>query len=67
MSKYQTLWKCVQSIGSFPLELSFDEIEKIIGFSIDHSFITNKKEAEEYGFTVRKISKKEKFVVFDKN
>ncbi len=66
MSKYQTLWKCVKSIDSFPLELSFDEIEKITGIPVNQTLFTSKKEAEEYGFMIRKVSKKEKFVIFDK-
>ena len=44
-----------------------DEIEKIEGFPIDHSFLTFKKELSEYGFKVGKISLKEKTVAFEKN
>lgn len=66
MSKYQPLWEYVSSAGAFPLQLRFDEIFSILGFSIDHSFLTYKKEAEQYQFAVKKISLKEKTVLFDK-
>lgn len=66
MSKYKPLWEYVSNIGTFPLQLRFDEISSILGFSIDHSFLTYKKETETYRFTVKKISLKEKTVLFDK-
>ena len=67
MSKYQPLWKYVAGLGTYPLKLSFDDIFSVLGFSIDHSFLTYKKEAENYGFTVKKISLKEKTILFDKS
>ena len=48
------------------LNLSFQEIEKILGFQIDHSFLSYKKEACEYGYEVEKISMKNKKVYFKK-
>lgn len=66
MSKYRPLWEYVASRGTYPLELGFDEISGILGFSLDHSFLTYKKETTEYNFAVKKISMKGKFVVFDK-
>ena len=46
--------------------MSYDEIKNILGFPIDHSFLTYKKELEEYGYEVFKISLKEKNVIFKK-
>ncbi len=66
MSKYKALWEYAAKIDTFPLKLGFDEIAGILGFPIDHSFLTYKKEAADYGFTVEKILLKEKFVLFDK-
>lgn len=66
MSKYQALWEYVANIDSYPLKLSFDDISDVLGFSIDHSFLTLKKETADYGFVVKKISLKEKWVMFDK-
>ena len=47
-------------------KLSYDEIKEILGFEIDHSFLTNKKELKEYGYEVGKISMKEKTIIFNK-
>lgn len=66
MSKYRPLWEYVKSAGSYPLKLTFDEIGAVLGFPIDHSFLTYKKEASEYGLSVKKISLKDKTVVFDR-
>ncbi len=66
MSKYQPLWEYVSKLNSFPLILSFDDAFFILGFKLDHSFLTYKKEAEAYNFVVQKISLKEKKIVFDK-
>lgn len=66
MSKYESLWEYIQQDGSPIMKLSFEEIQKILGFEIDHSFLTYKKEAKEFGYTVGKISLKEKTIVFNK-
>ena len=50
MSKYEPLWRFLQSDGSELLQLSFERIEEVIGFEIDHSFLTYKKEAANYGY-----------------
>ena len=47
-------------------KLSFAQIKKILGFDIDHSFLTYKKELKEYGYEVSKISMKEKIVYINK-
>jgi hypothetical protein len=44
------------------LRLTFEKINDITGFDIDHSFLTDKKEAGPFGYQVGKISMKEKFV-----
>jgi hypothetical protein len=48
------------------LKLIFDEIKTILGFDIDHSFLTYKKEAGQFGYQVGKISLKEKHITFNK-
>lgn len=66
MSKYKALWEYVANSDNFPLKLSFDDIFDVLGFPIDHSFLTYKKETAEYGFIIKKVSLKEKSVTFDK-
>lgn len=66
MSKYLKLWEYVVSKNSEELLLSFEEIEKLLGFPIDHSFLSFKKELLPLGFEVKKISMKEKTVRFIK-
>lgn len=67
MSKYDPLWKFVQKNGSPRIKLTFEEINKITGIEIDHSFLNYKKELIEYGYQVGKISLTEKTVIFNKN
>jgi hypothetical protein len=62
MSKYEPLWKYLQINGKQTLKLTFEEIKTIVGFNIDHSFLTYKKEAGQVG----KISMKEKHITFNK-
>lgn len=38
----------------------------ILGFEMDHLFLTYKKELLEYGYEVKKISMREKKIVFSK-
>lgn len=66
MSKYKALWEYVANSDNYPLKLSFDDIFDVLGFPIDHSFLTYKKETAEYSFIVKKVSLKEKSVIFDK-
>lgn len=66
MSKYEVLWKWIKKNKKDDFCLSFEEIEKIVGFEIDHSFLTFKKELLEFGFEVKKISMKEKTVAFER-
>jgi len=64
MSKYEPLWKYIKEKNMETIKLSYDKIKDILGFDIDHSFLTYKKELKEYDFEVKKISMKEKYVIF---
>jgi len=66
MSKYQKLWIYLKNDGKNHLVLSFSDIKDVLGFPIDHSFLTFKKELLEYGYRVGKISLKEQIVNFHK-
>ena len=66
LSKYNPLWLYLKENGEENYKLTFDEIEKNLGFKIDHSFLTYKKESVNYGYTVEKISMKDKTVEFIK-
>ena len=66
MSKYEPLWKYIKESQKDSYKLTYEEIKNILGFEIDHSFLTYKKELINYGYEVRKISMKEKTVIFDK-
>lgn len=65
MSKYGALWKYVSEKNEDKFTISFEDINNICGFSIDHSFLTYKKELASYGFAVKKISQKDKTVTFE--
>lgn len=66
MSKYSVLWDYIRGSEKPYFQLSFDEIQSIVGFPIDHSFLNYKKELAEYGWQVGKISMKERTVSFHK-
>jgi hypothetical protein len=66
MSKYDPLWEHLQTAGSQTLRLTFEEVKSVLGFPIDHAFLTYKKEAAAYGYKVGKISMKEQHVTFTK-
>lgn len=66
MSKYQPLWNWIKENGELRFKLTYTEIEQILGFPIDHSFLTYKKELKEYGFNVGKISMREQTIEFTK-
>ncbi len=48
MSKYGPLWKYLKENNKERYVLSYAEIKTVLGFEIDHSFLTYKKEANEY-------------------
>lgn len=66
MSKYDPLWKYIQENGADRFKLTYCEMESILGFPIDHAFLTHKKELAAYGYQVGKISMKEQTVAFEK-
>lgn len=66
MSKYNALWEYVQKNGKESFRMTFEEIQKIAGVPIDHSFLKYKKELTEYGYQVGKISMKEQTILFQK-
>ena len=66
MSKYEPLWKWINENVTDNFTLTYAEIESILGFPIDHSFLTYKKELRKYGFEVGRISMKEQTVSFGK-
>lgn len=65
MSKYDPLWDYVKEMEGPSLTLTFDEIQKIAGIPIDHSFLTYKKELLACGWQVGKISMKNRTVKFE--
>ena len=66
MSKYEPLWDYIKENQKDNCTLTYEEIKSILGFEIDHSFLTYKKELKNYGYQVSKISMKEKTVIFNK-
>ena len=66
MSKYSELWKYVSEKDGDELSLSFYEIERIAGVPLDHSFLNYKKELSDYGLKVKKISIKNRLVIFSR-
>ena len=66
MSKYEPLWKYLKDNKKEEYKLTYEEIENILGFPVDHSFLAYKKELNDYGYIVKKISMKEKCILFDK-
>ena len=66
MSKYDPLWKWIKENGGDSFKLTYEEIQKITGVAIDHSFLKYKKELLEYGYQVGKISIKAETVAFEK-
>lgn len=66
MSKYNALWAYIKESREPRLILTYEEIEKISGVPLDHSFLKYKKELSAYGCEVKKISMKERTVLFIK-
>lgn len=66
MSKYDPLWVWIGEHGEERFTLSFEEIEKLAGVPVDHSFLTFKKELTAYGYKVGKISVKGQTVTFER-
>ncbi|MBP8685198.1 MAG: hypothetical protein KBE18_06555 [Synergistaceae bacterium] len=66
MSKYDRLWEHIKREDKDIMILSFEEIGKIAGVPIDHSFLKYKKELLDHGYQVGKISLKNQTVIFIK-
>jgi len=66
MSKYEPLWQWIKENGQDSFQLTYEEIEKILSFPIDHAFLNAKKELAAYGYKVGKISMKKQTVAFEK-
>lgn len=66
MSKYEPLWNWIKENGADSFKMSYAEIENILGFPIDHSFLSFKNELSEFGFAVGRISMKEQTVSFER-
>ncbi|HPF83520.1 MAG TPA: hypothetical protein PLV83_05105 [Bacilli bacterium] len=64
MSKYDKLWQYIKDINKEKLKLTMEEIKNILGFDIDHSFLNYKKELMNYNYEVKKISLKDKYIIF---
>ena len=54
MSKYLPLWEYVSKRNDESFSLSFDEMEALLGFHVDYSFLTYKKEFSDCGAKVEK-------------
>lgn len=65
MSKYEPLWNYVGKQDD-DFVMTFEQVENVAGFPIDHSFLSFKKELTDYGWQVGKISMKNKTVQFIK-
>ncbi len=66
MSKYDKLWNYIKENDKEEYILSYEDVKDILGFDIDHSFLTYKKELKEYGYEVGKISLKNNNITFKK-
>ena len=66
MSKYETLWRYIKENKKDKFKLTYEDIRRVLGFDIDHSFLKYKKELLEYGYEVAKISIKDKYVFIQK-
>ncbi len=66
MSKYKKLWDYIKNSGKNEIVLGFVDMEKICGFEIDHSFLNYKKELIDFGYEVKKVSIKNKTILFGK-
>jgi len=66
MGRYEPLWKYLKENNKDNYKLTFTEIKNILGFPIDHSFLTYKKEAKEYDYEIERISIKEETIIINK-
>lgn len=66
MSKYEPLWRYIGGCGERQLTLRFEDIGRIAGVPVDHSFLKYKMELTKYGYAVGKISMKDQTIVFNR-
>ena len=66
MSKYNRLWENIRKNGESRNSLSFSEVNDILDFEIDHSFLNYKKELKNYGYEITKISLMDKKIFYKK-
>lgn len=66
MSKYEKLWNYIVKQNKDEIKFTFGEIQNILGFKIDHSFLNYKKELLNYNYEVKKISLKNQEIIFKK-
>ena len=64
MEKYDVLWLWIAANGTDGMTLSYDDIERIAGCPVDHSFLNCKKRLLPFGWKVDKISMKQKTIRF---
>lgn len=67
MSKFDPLWAYFRDRGEDGYQLTFGEIQEILGFLIDHSFLAYQKELLAYGYQVGRISIKQQTVTIEKS
>lgn len=65
-NSYDRLAEWIVNNGSDRFELTFEEMATILGFEINHAFLTYKKQLLLYGYEVEKISMKNRTVRFRK-
>lgn len=66
MSKYEKLWTYIKDNNKDEYKLSYEKIKNILGFDIDYSFLTYRKELLEYGYEITKILLKDNKVFITK-
>ena len=66
MSKYDKLQNYIKENDKEEYILSYEDVKDILGFDIDHSFLTYKKELKEHGYEVGKKSLKNNNITFKK-
>ena len=67
MRKYEKLWNYLRENCLSTETLTFDEIYRICGASVDDSFMQYKKDLESYGLSVVKINLRDRTVLFARN
>lgn len=67
MSEYLKLWEYAVQNNKDTLKLSFEDVERIGGNVLNHSFLNHKKELLDYGYEVKKISMKNRDIFLSGN